>query len=310
MKRGASGISGIIAIDKPSGITSHDVVNRVRAVCGERRVGHAGTLDPAATGLLVVCVGPATRLSPYLIGHDKHYDARISFGTRTTTDDGEGEVILEAPVPDEVFDPIGAATYVEALCGEFEQLPPAYSAIKQEGRKAYEVARSGGTMDLSLRTVRIYAAALRAVGDESPQPYWDISIKVSKGTYVRSIARDIGESYGSAAHLSRLRRTRSGVLDVSQAISLEELVERGATDLPFCDPVVALGLPRIEVGEDVVDSITSGKHIPVPAVFMTIPAGPVAVTHEGLLLSVSRLADGFLTPMSVIPGGVVGCSPA
>ncbi len=310
MRRGATGISGIIAIDKPSGLTSHDVVDRIRTACGERRVGHAGTLDPAATGLLIVCVGPATRLSPYLVGHDKRYDARISFGTRTTTDDAEGEVVSEAPVPPEVLDPVEAAAYVASLPREFEQLPPAYSAIKQQGRKACDVARAGGSMELSPRTVRIHEALLDAVGGDRTHPYWDISLKVSKGTYVRAIARDVGESYGSAAHLSRLRRTQSGALSVSQATPLDELVDGHLPHLPFCDPVVALDLPRVVVGGCAVEGVCQGKRIPVPREYQALPAGLVSVTNGALLLSVSRLADGYLTPMTVIPGGVVGCSPA
>jgi tRNA pseudouridine55 synthase len=219
IKRGATDLCGVIAVDKPSGMTSHDVVARLRRFTGEGRIGHAGTLDPAATGLLLVCVGPATRLSDALMAGDKTYEARVVFGAATDTDDAEGVVVAEAPLPAELADEDFARAVLAGFIGEQEQMPPAYSAIKKQGKKAYELARAGKAVELEPRRVTIHA--LRLV--EATAEYWDIEATVSKGTYVRSLARDLGEAVSSRAHLSALRRTRSGQVSVEQAHTLEEL---------------------------------------------------------------------------------------
>ena len=143
MKRGQSGLSLIIGIDKPQGMSSHDAVNRIRRMFGERRVGHMGTLDPLATGVLAVCVGPASRLDAYLTNHDKTYEARIAFGAQTDTDDAAGEVIRQAAVASELSDATFAQEYLASIVGPRMQMPPAYSAIKKDGVKAYEAARRG-----------------------------------------------------------------------------------------------------------------------------------------------------------------------
>ena len=220
-RRGATDLSGILAIDKPAGMTSHDVVDRVRRVTGERRVGHAGTLDPMATGLLVVLVGPATRLAPYLTAAEKTYDARIVFGAETDTDDAEGRVTATAPVPDEVGDPFFAAGTVASLVGTHEQVPPAFSAIKRGGVTAYEAARKGEALELEPRTIEVDRR--RLLGVECVGEYaWDVEFAVSKGTYIRALARDLGRALDTAAHLGALRRTRSGTLALAQAHTLEE----------------------------------------------------------------------------------------
>ena len=177
-------------------MTSHDVVNRVRRITGERRVGHAGTLDPMATGVLVVLVGPATRLAPYLTSAEKTYEARIAFGAETDTDDAEGRVTLTAAVPDEVCDPFAAAAMVASLVGVHEQIPPAYSAIKRGGVVAYEAARKGEALELEPRTVEVASAEL--LGVQVDPPAWDVAFAVSKGTYIRALARDLGRAVESA----------------------------------------------------------------------------------------------------------------
>ena len=226
MRRGTSGINCLLAIDKPLGLTSHDVVSRVRRVLGERRVGHAGTLDPAASGVLVVGVGQATRLLGMLTLDDKRYEARIAFGTQTSTDDVEGEVVLTRPVPERLAEPGVAAAVVASLVGSCDQVPPAYSAISVDGRRAYDRARAGEEVELPVRHVTIHEAALTGVetGDEL---VWLCSFHVSKGTYVRSIARDLGQSMGTAAHLAGLRRTASGPVGIDACLSLEELEALG-----------------------------------------------------------------------------------
>ena len=240
MKRGGSGLCGILAVDKPKGISSHDVVNAVRRVTGERRVGHAGTLDPMATGLMLVCVGAATRLSAYLTGHDKRYTARIVFGAATDTDDAEGRITTAytKTAPGEGLAGLAGISPQELLDGiegEAMQLPPAYSAIKKNGVTAYKAAREGKELELEPRRVSIYRARFIEAGFEEADlddgqggrftallTYWDVDLEVSKGTYIRALARDIGEALGSGAHLLSLRRTRVGDVGVEHCMSIDE----------------------------------------------------------------------------------------
>ena len=191
VKRGLSGLSLVVGVNKPAGMSSHDVVNRCRSIFGERRVGHTGTLDPMATGVLPICVGPATRLGAYLTGHDKRYRVSIAFGAGTDTDDAAGTVVRTGEVPDRVLDPEFAAAFVASLVGRRKQMPPAYSAIKVNGKKSYEAARAGNIIDLAPRDIEVYDARLLGVheGDGEELPSWDVSFEVSKGTYIRSDAR-------------------------------------------------------------------------------------------------------------------------
>jgi len=240
MKRGASGLSFVVGIDKPVGCTSHDVVNRCRRIFGEKRIGHTGTLDPLASGAMAVCVGPATKLSNYLTFHDKAYLARIVFGAATTTDDAEGDVVRTAPVPDALADEQTAQAALDALLGPQSQMPPAYSAIKVDGVKSYEAARKGAVIDLRPRDIEVYAADLAFIGhDERGRLFWDVRFAVSAGTYVRSLARDLGIANGTCAHLSALRRLRSGRLSVGDCVSLETL--EADPKAGRLDPIALLG---------------------------------------------------------------------
>ncbi len=208
---------GILLVDKPAGWTSHDVVAKVRGFAQQRRIGHTGTLDPMATGLLVLCLGQATRLVEYMSGHDKSYEGEIRLGAATTTDDAEGDVIDTAPVP-----PMSADLLRELesrFSGPIEQVPPAFSAVKIAGQRAYAVARKGGAPALQSRTVVVHDLSLQDVGSDTLH----IQVNCGSGTYVRSLARDIGRALGSAGHLASLRRTRAGTFRVSDAWSLESL---------------------------------------------------------------------------------------
>ena len=207
---------GLILLDKPSGPTSHDMVYAVRRGAGEKRVGHAGTLDPLATGLLVMCLGPATRLSEYLSGKDKHYTARVRFGQATNTYDAQGEVIATSEaLPDQPA--VEAA--LAGFRGAQQQVPPAFSAIKRGGQKAYDLARRGETVVLDARSVIFYA--LNLLEWEPPEVVLDVHC--SAGTYIRSLAHDLGQHLGCGAHLAALRRTASGTLRVEQAVPLATL---------------------------------------------------------------------------------------
>jgi tRNA pseudouridine55 synthase len=209
----------LLVVDKPMGPTSHDVVNIVRRGTHIRKAGHTGTLDPSASGVLVVLLGGATRLAEYLLESDKEYDAVIRFGRATSTHDAAGTVTASGPVD---FSRLALERALASFEGESMQTPPAYSAVKIEGRKAYELARKGEAVDLEPRLIRIYHIAL--LDWEPPQAH--IRVRCSRGTYLRSLARDLGERLQSPAHLETLRRLRLGPFSIEQAVSLEELKSR------------------------------------------------------------------------------------
>lgn len=326
MKRGESGLCGILAVDKPKGISSHDVVNAVRRVTGERRVGHAGTLDPMATGLMLVCVGAATRLSAYLTGHDKRYTARIVFGAATDTDDAEGRITTAytKTAPGEGLAGLAGIDpqkLLDGIEGEAMQLPPAYSAIKKNGVTAYKAAREGRELELEPRHVSIYRARFIGAGFEEADlddgqggrftallPYWDVDLEVSKGTYIRSIARDLGQSLGCGAHLSALRRTEVGGRGLGGSVTLEELGELAAAgaELPWEDPVALLGLGRSrELSEDELADVANGR-----ALKGAFPQGLTACTSKGRLMALYKQGGNTAKPELVIPGGVSGVAAA
>ena len=321
MKRRPTGLCGILAIDKPGGVTSHDVVNSVRRITGERRVGHAGTLDPLATGLMLVGVGAATRLATYLTGHDKAYRARIVFGVATDTDDAQGRM-LEGPGAAQPEGRLAALEGVQpqdvcaALVGSTQQLPPAYSAIKKNGVAAYKAAREGTPIQLQSRQVSIYEARLEASGQvrerlttmqggavEVQLPCWDVYLRVSKGTYVRSIARDLGAQLGCGAHVGALRRVAVGDCRIERACTLQQLegCMRRGEELPWCDPAELLGFPVLQLDEGQVADVSNGRQLHAQA------AGPqVSCVAQHKLLAVYTPSGATLRPATVIPGGVVG----
>ena len=263
MKRGDSGLSLVVGVNKPAGMSSHDVVNRCRRIFGERRVGHTGTLDPMATGVLPICVGPATRLDAYLVGHDKHYRVRIAFGAATTTDDAEGEIVRTGDVPARVLDPAFAASFAKGLAGARKQLPPAYSAIKVNGRKACDAARQGTIIDLAPRDIVVHDARLVAVheaGDGCELPSWDVEFHVSKGTYIRALARDAGAALGCPAHVAALERTQLGLLRLEECVTLETLAELG--DRAALDPVHLLGTRFLYADGPLAAGVRNGNALP------------------------------------------------
>jgi tRNA pseudouridine55 synthase len=211
-------ISGILNVDKPAGMTSHDVVDRVRQMSSQRRVGHAGTLDPLATGVLIVCLGQATRVAEYLMASDKVYQAQIRLGVTTDTHDAEGEVTATAEVD------VGEEEVREALAsfvGSIQQMPPMYSALKREGTPLYKLARQGITVEREARSVEIYNIELL---DWMP-PLFTVQVECSPGTYIRALARDLGQKLDCGAHLQSLTRLASGQFTLEEAVSLDELAE-------------------------------------------------------------------------------------
>jgi tRNA pseudouridine55 synthase len=266
-------LDGLLLIDKPAGMTSHDVVARARRLSGMRQIGHAGTLDPLATGLLVLCLGHAVRLSEYLTGKDKAYLGRVKLGERTATDDAEGEVVERRPV---ALAPGALDRAAAAFTGDLMQAPPQYSAIQVEGRRAYHMARHGESVALAPRPVRIARLELQPAPAEDGRPsadLVDLRVTCSAGTYVRALARDIGEWLGCGAHLAALRRVRSGAFRVEDALALSALpgpsapewpalllpMDRAVEDMPRCD-LDADAARRLLLGQFI-----SLGHPPVPA---------------------------------------------
>lgn len=230
---------GILVVDKPAGWTSHDVVGRTRRLAGTRRVGHAGTLDPMATGVLVLGINKGTKLLTFLVGCDKDYTATIRLGQATVTDDAEGEIATAHGATD--LDPARIADAVASLTGTIEQVPSTVSAIKVNGQRAYARARAGEDVTLAARSVtvsRFVVTARRADAvDDVPVLDLDVEVTVSSGTYVRALARDLGAALGCGGHLSALRRTRVGGFGIADAHTLEDLaasVDRGG-ELPLAD---------------------------------------------------------------------------
>ncbi len=265
---GSDATDGLLLVDKAAGMTSHDVVGLARRSLGERRIGHAGTLDPFATGLLVLLVGRATRLLPFVDGEPKVYEATIRFGVETTTDDLTGEPVREAPLPGD--DAIARA--LPSLTGEIEQMPPAYSAKQVGGRRSYAAARRGETLELTPARVVVHEWRL------GPRDGADLraTIVCGGGTYVRALARDLGRAAGSAAHLAALRRLRSGRFDVADAVPAERLREARPALRP---PLEALGSLSVEtLDEDAVRRVTRG--MPVPAHAAGARAALVDETRE------------------------------
>jgi len=235
-------VDGVLVVDKPAGPTSHDIVDRVRRAFGTRRVGHTGTLDPFATGVLPICIGRATRLARFLSGGEKEYLATVRLGFATTTDDLTGEP-LGAPVAFEATaDELAAA--LASLVGGFDQVPPAFSARHVAGRRSYELARRGEAVERPATPVTVHALEL-ASRDAGTV---DLVVRCSPGTYVRALARDLGERLGTGAHLTALRRTRSGAFDLSQAVAGDGLPEAAAKLMPMAR--LLLDLPAVTVGEE------------------------------------------------------------
>lgn len=296
-------IDGILVVAKPAGPTSHDIVAIVRRLTGVRRVGHGGTLDPFAMGVLPVFLGRATRMVEYHLADEKRYHATVVFGARSSTDDLDGEMTpAEAPPP--------TREAVEAALGTFrgpiEQVPPDHSAVHVDGKRAYELARKGDKPELSSRSVTIHGLELTAWDDsDAERPVIELDVHCSAGTYVRALARDLGAAVGSAAYLGALTRTASGPFALDAAHPLDHVREElshGRVEALLLPPDAGLdAIPRVEVPERDVAAIARGQvvrlHTPLPRVD--------GATREDSAEPLVRLIDpeGRLAAMAVVRKG-------
>jgi tRNA pseudouridine55 synthase len=307
-------MSGLVIVDKPGGMTSHDVVARIRRLAGTRRVGHAGTLDPMATGVLVIGVQKATRLLGYLSLTEKEYAATIRLGQSTSTDDAEGEVTCTAPVVD-----VSAETLTKAmagLTGQIRQVPPAVSAIKVGGQRAYRLTRAGAAPELKPRPVTVHEFAVTGIGrvkrdgEVAGLVDVDVTVRCSSGTYIRALARDLGAALGTGGHLIRLRRTRVGGYGLEGARTLEQLAERFEV-VPLAQAASAV-FPRRELTADEARCVAHGGRLAAagtagpasagvaPAGPAGDPAGPVAAYGpDGTLIALLTEESGQARPLVV-----------
>ncbi len=287
-------LAGLLLVDKPAGPSSHDVVATLRKIVGIRRIGHTGTLDPFASGLLLLCVGWATRLAEYLASLPKVYRGVIRLGVSTDTDDCTGSVI-ETHSDWDRLDREQVQTALEEQVGVIEQVPPAYSAKKVAGRRAYAIARQGGELQLAAQPIAIHRLSI----DDFSPPDVSVELECSSGTYVRAVARDLGASLGVGAHLAALRRVRVGSFRVEVAVDLSPASNRDDIVGQLRPPEAAVAhLERADLDDAAIGDLVHGRPVAWPSAL----AGPVAAHHEGRLIAVARVRDGQLWPVKVFSG--------
>jgi tRNA pseudouridine55 synthase len=289
---------GIVVVDKPAGWTSHDVVARMRWLAGTRKVGHAGTLDPMATGVLVVGIGRATRLLTYIVGADKEYTATIRLGVSTTTDDAEGETLSLTDASGVTAEAVAAG--VAALTGDLQQVPSAVSAIKVDGQRAYARVRAGEDVELAARPVTVSRFEVHDVRALDGVLDVDVTVVVTSGTYVRALARDLGAELGVGGHLTALRRTRVGGYGLDTARTLDELADV-APDVPI--DVVSLAdsaratFPVRELTPEESVALSYGQRLSASG---EVSGGPVAaIAPDGRLVALVETRGGAVRPVLV-----------
>lgn len=299
--------NGILLVDKPDGMTSHGVVARVRRLAGTRKVGHAGTLDPMATGLLVLGLGPSTRLLTWIVGADKEYVATIRLGATTVTDDREGDV-LETASPEAVAAATDDAIHrgIAALTGEIEQVPSAVSAIKVDGVRSYAKVRAGEEVSLAARAVTISAFEVLDLRRSDTAIDVDVRVECSSGTYIRALARDLGAGLGVGGHLTALRRTRIGAFAVTEAQTLDGLAEASedtaatvASSLLRPAAAAERLLPVLHLSEEDAVDLGHGKKV---APREGTPSEPLAaVAPDGRLVGIAHVERGALRSLVNFP---------
>lgn len=296
---GAQLPSGLVIVDKPAGWTSHDVVSRMRRLAGTRKVGHAGTLDPMATGVLVIGINKATRLLTYIVGVDKTYEATIRLGQSTVTDDAEGE--FTAQVDASAIDDAAVHAAVEHFTGELQQVPSSVSAIKVDGKRAYAQVRSGEEVKLAARPVTVSQFVVHGIRRGAADGQCldvDVTVGCSSGTYIRALARDLGQHLGVGGHLTALRRSRVGPYTLDQSATLEQLT----TDLRLLDmaPAARAMFPARELSTGEAADLSFGRRIAAnPA-----PDVAAAFAPDGTLVALLENKNDAAKPVLVFaPAG-------
>jgi tRNA pseudouridine55 synthase len=283
---------GFINIDKPLHLTSHDVVSRVRRKLSIKKVGHSGTLDPLASGVLVVCVGQATRLSEYVMGSRKRYRACIKLGETTATYDAEGAVLTYTDPTAITMAEIQAQ--LSAFTGDIQQLPPMYSAVKMNGKKLYELAREGESIERQFRAVTIYSLTIESFEN----PLLTLSVHCGSGTYIRSLAHDLGQTLGVGAHLCGLVRTQSGAFNLEQAVALETFMESNEPTRYIIPPSPnSLPLPHLTLDARAIERVKNGQ-----AICADLPLDNqvvIAFDQDDRLIAVLQADEGNLKPNKV-----------
>lgn len=290
--------AGVLLVDKPGGMTSHDVVSRARRALGTRKIGHAGTLDPMATGLLVLGVEGATRLLTYLVGLDKTYLATIRLGAATTTDDAEGEIASVAePAALEAATDERIANGIASLTGEISQVPSSVSAIKVNGRRAYDLARAGEQVELKARTVTVSRFEVLETRRGADGIDLDVVVDCSSGTYIRALARDLGAALGVGGHLTALRRTRIGRFDVAEAVAVDAIAGDALIG-PAAAAERAVG--RVEVSAAEARDLRHGKRLEGAAARLP-GAVAAAVDPDGRLVGIVEARGSALKSAMNMP---------
>jgi len=252
-----SGINGVIVVDKPGGMTSARVVGAVKRALQVKKIGHTGTLDPMATGVLPLCIGEGTKVAGYLLAEDKEYEGELLLGVETDTLDREGQVQSEARMEAALVTREQLLQAMARFVGPIEQVPPMFSALKQDGRRLHQLARQGVEVERKARSIVVHSFELLSFSESRAR----FSVAASKGTYVRSLVYDVGRVLGCGAHLTELRRTRSGKFSLSEAVTLDQL-QLGAGDIRVVDPVAAIShLPSVRVPADQLSSVADGKRL-------------------------------------------------
>ncbi len=282
-------MEGLLLVDKPEGMSSHDVVNRVRRLSGVRRVGHAGTLDPLATGLLLVSIGRVTRLNEYLVGHGKEYQATVRLGQTTNTYDAEGEVTVERPFT--LITPAAIKKTLPAFRGTIQQRPPAYSAIKKDGQPLYKLARKGIDVDVPMREVTISTLELRGY---SP-PFLQLDIHCSSGTYIRSIAHDLGEQLECGGHITQLRRTAVDKFNITDAVHLDALTSENITAYLLPPDTAVSTFPRLDLSAEQAGDLLMGRFLKRSNKH-EIGTLARAFTPDGTFIGITLAADRIWRP--------------
>ncbi|WP_028047008.1 tRNA pseudouridine(55) synthase TruB [Cellulomonas sp. URHE0023] len=289
---------GVVVVDKPAGWTSHDVVAKMRWLAGTRKVGHAGTLDPMATGVLVVGIGRATRLLTYIVGADKEYTATIRLGVSTTTDDAEGETLAVTDASDVTAEALAAG--VAALTGDIQQVPSAVSAIKVDGQRAYARVRAGEEVELAARPVTVSRFEIRDVRPADRAVDVDVTVVVSSGTYVRALARDLGAGLGVGGHLTALRRTRVGGYGLDVARTLDELAEVGpdvSIDVVSLADSARATFPVRDLTAEESVALSHGQRL--SAAGETTDGTVAAIAPDGRLVALVETRGGAVRPVLV-----------